>query len=122
MRHALLPVAVLFMIQTTVADAQADRTTPTASQVPARINIGMNISQRLLNNSVEEQRRTERAVRRRLYEMAMEAMEECMLLVDVFQAECRISSLNLNSTIQDQGDVPMIHGNVNGQYEIIPRR
>jgi len=110
------------MIQTTVADAQADRTTPTASQVPARINIGMNISQRLLNNSVEEQRRTERAVRRRLYEMAMEAMEECMLLVDVFQAECRISSLNLNSTIQDQGDVPMIHGNVNGQYEIIPRR
>jgi len=74
MRHALLPVAVLFMIQTTVADAQADRTTPTASQVPARINIGMNISQRLLNNSVEEQRRTERAVRRRLYEMAMEAM------------------------------------------------
>jgi len=45
-----------------------------------------------------------------------------MLLVDVFQAECRISSLNLNSTIQDQGDVPMIHGNVNGQYEIIPRR
>ena len=128
MRHALLPMAVLFVIQTTVADAQSltiqsgDRVAPTASQMPARINIGMSISQRLSSNSLEEQRRAERAVRRRLYEMAMEAMDECKLLIDVFQAECRITSLNVNSNVQDQSDAPMIHGSVNGQYEIIPRR
>ena len=127
MRHALLPMAVLLLTQATVADAQSltiqsDRAAPIATQMPAQINIGMSISERLSTVSVEEQRRTERAVRRRLYEMAMEVMDECKLLIDVFQAECKISSLNVNSNVQDQGDVPMIHGSVNGQYEIIPRR
>lgn len=127
MRHALLPMAVLLLTQATVADAQSltiqsDRAAPIATQMPAQINIGMSISERLSTVSVEEQRRTERAVRRRLYEMAIEAMEECLLIIDVFQAECKISSLNVHSNVQDQGDVPMIHGSVNAQYQITARR
>ena len=128
MRHALLPMALLFVSQTTIADAQlttiqsSDREAPTASQVPTRINVGTSISQRLSNTSMEERRRTERVVRRRLYEMAMDAMEECELIIDVFQAECKISSLNVTSNVQDQDGGPMIYGNVNGQYEIVPRR
>jgi hypothetical protein len=121
-------MALLFVSHTTLADAQlitvqsSDRTAPIASQVPTRINVGTNISQRLSSTSLEERRRTERAVRRRLYEMAMEAIEECELIIDVFQAECKITSLNVNSNVQDQDGGPMIYGNVNGQYEIIPRR
>jgi len=121
-------MALLFLSHTTIADAQliavqsSDRAAPITSQVPTRINVGTNISQRLSSTSIEERRRTERAVRRRLYEMAMEAIEECELIIDVFQAECKITSLNVNSNVQDQDGGPMIYGNVNGQYEIIPRR
>jgi hypothetical protein len=120
-------MALLFVSQATIADAQlitvqSDRAAPIASQVPTRINVGTSISQRLSSNSMEERRRVERAVRRRLYEMAMEATEECELLIDVFQADCKITSLNVNSNVQDQDGGPTIYGNVNGQYEIMPRR
>src|SRR5262245_5154766 len=102
MRRAL-PIAVSLLLLTTTAGAQSitsrsdDRAALVGAQAPTRINIGMNISQRIPTSSIEEQREVERAVRRRLYEMALEAMEECMMIIDVFKAECKISSLNVNS-------------------------
>src|SRR5262245_41578224 len=97
MRRAL-PIAAGLLLLTTTAGAQSitspsvDRAVPVGAQMPTRINVGMNISQRIPTSSIDEQREVERAVRRRLYEMAMEAMDECRMLIDVFKAECKISS------------------------------
>ena len=115
--RVLIPVALL--AATTAANAQAigDRQA-VAAQVPARINIGMNISERISNLSFEEQYRADQAIRRQLYRMAM---EECALLAEVMKAECKLTSLSVNTNFQNNNDHPMMNSSVNGQYEIIPR-
>ena len=123
MRHAPLLTVLGLTMQMTAADAQTvqygERSAVIASDLPTRINVGFNISQRVSTSSFDEQRRVDQIVRRKLYQLAM---EECALLVDVIGGECRIISLSVNSTFQDNPEYPMVNGNMNGQYEIVPRR
>ena len=121
MRQALVLIPAALLAATTTVNAQTigDRSAVVAAQVPARINIGMNISERISNLSFEEQYRADQAIRRQLYRMAM---EECALLAEVMKAECKLTSLSVNTSFQTNNDYPMINSSVNGQYEIIPRR
>ena len=120
MRQALVLIQAALLAATTAANAQTIGDRPAvAAQVPARINIGMNISERISNLSFEEQYRADQAIRRQLYRMAM---EECALLAEVMKAECKLTSLSVNTSFQTNNDYPMINSSVNGQYEIIPRR
>ena len=123
MRHALLLTVLGLTMPMAAADAQTvkygDRSAVNAGLLPTRINVGFNISQRVSTSSFDEQRRVDQIVRRKLYQLAM---EECTLLVDVIGGECRLISLSVNSTFQDTPEYPMVNGNMNGQYEIVPRR
>jgi len=123
MRHALLLTVLGLTMQMTAADAQTvqygERSAVIASQLPTRINVAFNISQRVSTSSFDEQRRVDQIVRRKLYQLAT---EECALLVDVIGGECRITSLSVNSNFQDNPEHPMVNGNMNGQYEVVPRR
>lgn len=120
MRQALVVMPVVLLAATTVVNAQTiDDRPAVAPQVPARINIGMSISERVSSLSVEEQYRADRAIRRQLYRMAM---EECALLAEVMRAECKLTSLSVNTNFQNNNDYPTINSSVNGQYEIVPRR
>ena len=120
MRQALVLIPVVLLAAMTAANAQTIGDRPAAvPQVPTRINIGMNISERISSLSFEEQYRADQALQRQLYRMAM---EECTLLADVMRAECRLMSLNVNTNFQNNNDRPTMNSSVNGQYEIIPRR
>ena len=120
MRQALVLVPLVLLAVTTAASAQTsgDRQAVPV-QVPTRIDIGMSISERISGVSFEEQHRADQAIRRQLYRMAM---EECALLAEVMRAECKLTSLSVNTNFQNNNDHPMINSSVNGQYEIIPRR
>ena len=122
MRQAPVLIALGLFVQIAAADAQTaqygDRTAIVVPQMPARINVGMNMSQRV-STSFDEQRRVDQVLRRRLYEMAT---DECKLLVDVLGGDCRIVQLNVNSNIQNNNETPMINSNINAQYEMVPRR
>ena len=119
MRQVLVLIPVILLAATTAANAQTTGDRPVVAQVPTRINVGMNISERVTSLSLDEQRRVDQVMRRRLYQMAM---EECVLLAEVMRAECRLASLNVNTNFQNNNDNPMINSSMNGQYEIIPRR
>lgn len=120
MRQALVLLPMVLLAATTAANAQTIGDRPAvAAQVPTRINIGMSISERISGVSLEEQYRADQAIRRQLYRMAM---EECTLLAEVMRAECKLTSLSVNTNFQNNNDHPMINSSVNGQYEIIPRR
>jgi hypothetical protein len=105
------------------ADAQtitirpADGAPLSAGQiVPTRIQVQMNISQRVTMDGVNEQRRVEEAVRRSLYEMAM---NECTVITAIFKTGCRMASLNVNSNAQERGEtLYSINGNATGTYEL----
>ena len=120
MRQASVLISAALLVAATAANAQTVSDRPAvAAQVPTRINIGMNISERISNLSFEEQYRADQAIRRQLYRMAM---EECTLLAEVMRAECKLTSLSVNTNFQNNSDHPMMNSSVNGQYEIIPRR
>ena len=56
----------------TITNGPADGAHLSAGQIaPTRIQVQMNISQRVTRDGVDEQRRVEEAVRRSLYETAM---------------------------------------------------
>jgi hypothetical protein len=122
MRQASVLIALGLFVMTTAADAQTaqygDRAVVVTNQLPTRINVGFNISQRVSGNSLDEQRRVDQALRRRLYQLAM---QECALLIEVIGGECRIVSMNVNSNIQDNNEFHTVNGSMNGQYEITPR-
>ena len=120
MRQALVLMPAAALLAAAAANAQPVSDRPAVvAQVPTRINIGMNISERISGLSFEEQYRADQAIRRQLYRMAM---EECALLAEVMRAECKLTSLSVNTNFQNNSDHPMMNSSVNGQYEIIPRR
>ena len=120
MRQVLVLIPAVLLAATIAVNAQTigDRSA-IAAQVPTRINIGMNISERISSLSFEEQYRADQEIRRQLYRMAM---EECALLAEVMRAECKLTSLSVNTNFQNNNDHPMMNTSVNGQYEIIPKR
>ena len=121
MRQALVLIPAALLAATTAVNAQTigDRSAVVATQIPARISVGMNISERVTSLSLDEQHRIDQVMRRRLYQMAM---EECALLAEVMRAECKLTSLNVNTNFQNNNDNPVVNSSMNGQYEIIPRR
>ena len=83
---------------------------------PTRIQVQMNISQRVTMDGVDEQRHAEEAVRRSLYEMAM---NECSVITAIFKTRCRMASLNVNSNAQERNEaLYSINGNATGTYEL----
>ena len=83
---------------------------------PTRIQVQMNISQRVTMDGVDEQRHVEEAVRRSLYEMAM---NECSVITAIFKTGCRMASLNVNSNAQERNEaLYSINGNATGTYEL----
>lgn len=83
---------------------------------PTRIQVQMNISQRVTMDGVDEQRHVEEAVRRSLYEMAM---NECTVITAIFKTGCRMASLNVNSNAQERNEaLYSINGNATGTYEL----
>jgi hypothetical protein len=120
-RLLLLSAAGLFVVGS--ADAQNTTISPRDSMpsplrqiVPTRIQVQMNISQRVMSDGAETQRRVEEAVRRSLYEAAM---NECTVIMSVFKGGCRLASLNVNSNTQERNENGyFVNGNANGTYEI----
>jgi hypothetical protein len=101
----------------TITIRPADSAPVSAGQIaPTRIQVQMNISQRVTMDGVDEQRRVEEAVRRSLYQMAM---NECTVITAVFKAGCRMASLNVNSNAQERNEnLYSINGNATGTYEL----
>jgi hypothetical protein len=100
----------------TITIQPADGARLSAGQIPTRIQVQMNISQRATMDGVDGQRRVEEAVRRSLYEMAM---NECTLITAIFNTGCRMASLNVNSNVQERNEnVYSINGNATGTYEL----
>ena len=84
-----------------------------------RIQVQMNVTQRVTSDGVEEQRRVEESVRRSLYEMAM---NECAIISSVFKTGGRLAALNVNSNAQQPNQNNyFVNGNANGTYELIPQ-
>ena len=120
--HRLLLLTAAWLLVAGSAGAQIVRIgpqdgVPSAGQItPTRIQVQMNISQRVMGDGVEEQRRVEQAVRRSLYEAAL---NECAIITTVFKGGCRLASLNVNSNTQERNEaVYFVNGNANGSYEI----
>ena len=118
-RLLLLSAAGLFVVGS--AEAQnitigpRDGMPPLPRQI-ARIQVQMNISQRVMSDGAEAQRRVEEAVRRSLYEAAM---NECTVITSVFKGGCRLASLNVNSNTQERNENGyFVNGNANGTYEL----
>jgi hypothetical protein len=101
----------------TITIRPADGASLSAGQTaPTRIQVQMNISQRVTKDGVDEQRRVEEAVRRSLYEMAM---NECTVITAVFKSGCGMASLNVNSNAQERNEnLYSINGNATGTYEL----
>ena len=120
-RLLLLSAALLFVVAS--ADAQIvtisprDGMPPPPRQIaPTRIQVQMNISQRVMSDGADAQRRVEEAVRRSLYEAAM---NECTVITSVFKGGCRLASLNVNSNTQERNENGyFVNGNANGTYEL----
>ena len=120
-RLLLLFAAGLFVAGS--ADAQIitisprDGMTPAPRQIaPTRIQVQMNISQRVMSDGAEAQQRMEEAVRRSLYEAAM---NECSVITSIFKGGCRLASLNVNSNTQERNENGyFVNGNANGTYEL----
>jgi hypothetical protein len=120
-RLLLLSAAGLFVLGS--ADAQIITVSPRdgvpqlAGQIaPVRIQVQMNISQRVMGDGAEAQRRVEETVRRSLYEAAM---NECTVITSVLKGVCRLASLNVNSNTQERNESAyFVNGNANGGYEI----
>jgi hypothetical protein len=119
-RLLLLSAAGLFVVGS--ADAQIitisprDGMPPPRQIAPTRIQVQMNISQRVMSDGAEAQRRVEEAVRRSLYEAAM---NECTVITSVFKGACRLASLNVNSNTQERNENGyFVNGNANGTYEL----
>jgi hypothetical protein len=105
----------------TITNGPADGAHLSAGQIaPTRIQVQMNISQRVTRDGVDEQRRVEEAVRRSLYETAM---NECTVISAVFKAGCKMASLNVNSNAQERNEnLYSINGNATGTYELTPQQ
>lgn len=120
--HRLLLLTAAGLLVFAGANAQTITIRPaegaplSAGQIPIRIQVQMNISQRVTMEGVDGQRRVEEAVRRSLYEMAM---NECTLITAVFKTGCRMASLNVNSNAQERNEtLYSINGNATGTYEL----
>jgi hypothetical protein len=66
-------------------------------------------------STMADQTRTGEAARRLIYEAAA---RECDLLTDVFHADCRVSALVANNTVQERGNVQTVVATANATYEL----
>ena len=85
---------------------------------PLRIQVSIQLSFPA-GSGADEQRKLMESARRQIYESAN---TECVVLTEIFKAECRLISINANSSIMERGNIPpSINANGNASYELSPR-
>jgi hypothetical protein len=127
MRRFSTILCVMF-VAANAASAQTITINPSGDQqaravLPnTRIQVQMQLSLRgVPSNTIEEQRRAQQSVREGLYEMAA---GECTVIGATFKADCKLTTLNINSNVSDRGNfgVDGVSGNANATYELTPRK
>jgi hypothetical protein len=93
--------AILAGIGPCASQAQGMRTVTETSSPPRTSLVRVTASVQFnVTASVDDQNRQQQSLRRTIYEMAS---RECATLREVFEAECRLMALNVNSSTHDRG-------------------
>ncbi len=109
---AALPAAAQNIAATRAAESQFSA--PAALRVQVSIQINTPAS-----GGNEDVRKAMEAARRHLYDSAN---GECAILSEAFKAECRLTIVNVNSSLQERGSMGQsIYSHGNMTYELVPR-
>ncbi len=100
------------------ADARIAQSAPNA--MPLRVQVSIQfLSPVAAIGGNDDRRKLMEVARRQLYE---DVANECAILTEIFKADCRLASLNANTSVQDRGaGGPAINANGSASFELLPR-
>ena len=118
-RHGVLLVSISIATTATAQSiAASPRNDAPVTAVPLRVQVSVQRSFSV-SGTPEEQDKIMARARRFIYESAT---TECAVLSPIFKAECRLVSINANSSIMDRGDMgPTVNANGTATYELLPQ-
>ncbi|MBM3609044.1 MAG: hypothetical protein FJX29_11450 [Alphaproteobacteria bacterium] len=121
MKRKILVLAAALVAVPHLASAQfssgrsSGRMPDNAIRITAKFNTLLPLSG--VNETEHETAKTK--ARARLYELAQ---RECELLTAVFSSQCKIVSINVNASEQNQaGGLNILHMNISASYTITPK-
>ena len=95
------------------ADAPAAQRSTSATPLRVQFSIQLSFP---ASSGADEQRKLMENARRQIYESAD---KECVILTEAFKSECRLLSVNANTSIMERGNLGLsINANGSASYEL----